>query len=171
MDNSRLNVLGRIEGGELLFKTADYSRIKGFTGEHDGKDVEVSYVVPDGVRYWQHKYYRGFVLPDIAEGMGEADAEYLHEFVLKREFLTIPVADYREIPPRHHKGVRIIMAGEQVVAYVPSMAALNFDEARAFILGCEKIRDGLIDWSHHESNKDYIRQYMEYRAKALGGAE
>lgn len=168
MNSSSITLMAEIGfDGELRYSGLSLNRMKAFFGKFVGNDVEITMVVPDGVRYWQHKYYRGFVLPDIALGMGENDIEYLHEFVLKQQFLFFTVKDYKDIPARHHKGIRIIMDNDQVIGYVPSMSAINYDEGKAFILKCEEVRDGLIDWSHHEKDQNYIKEYMKYRAKAL----
>lgn len=167
VNSSKLSITGWIQGGQISYNKDSLKNLKDFLQDHDSNDVDISLIIPDGVRYWQHKYYRGYVLPFIAEGQGEKDLEYLHEFILKQQFLFFPVTDFREIPGRHAKGVRIIMQGNDVIGYVPSMAVLNFFEGKEFILKCEEIRDGLIDWSIHESNEEFIKDYFFTRAKAF----
>jgi hypothetical protein len=126
----------------------------------------------DDIEYWQHKYYRGYILPMIALAQGELDIEYVHQ-ELKDKFIKYQYIDLRDIPSRHRSRCRIIQIDRVTIDgevksekyYVPSMATLNEQEAREYILKTEGLRDGFIDWSIGE-DKEKIKAMMEARRLA-----
>lgn len=165
---STLKIYAHATGEAWLYYDRGASeKIRKFMDSHDGQDVDIIYEAHDGVQYFQHKYYRGYVLTAIAEAQGEKDVDYLHEFVLKQEFLKIPVNDWRDIPPRHRKGARVIMDGEKVVAYVSSTACLNYEEMKAYILRCEDIRDGLTDWSYKDPREAERTRALAFKERVV----
>lgn len=148
---STLRLTANIVQGSLLYSDPDYrKKLKEFKAVNEGFSCDVIFESHDNVRYWQHKYYRGFILPIIAEAQGEKDIDYLHEFILKERFLRFKVEDWRDIPSRHRAGCRLMMKDDKVIYYVPSCAVLNYKEMREFILNTEAIRDGLIEWEYKD---------------------
>lgn len=171
MRKNELKLTFTIDNGTIKYHSTDYkSQLDEFKKRNDFKKGEVIFSILDGPEYWQHKYFHGYVLPSIAEGQGEKDLSYIKEYVLKQEFLFVAVNDLKDIPARHRSRARIIQRetvdsdgaiSVKIIGYVPSTTTLNFEEMKSFIVKCEEIRDGLIDW---EMPKDA----MEYRKLAFG---
>lgn len=171
MKKNELKIVFDIYNGVWMYKDRKArEKIAEFKKTHEGKSGEITFKINEGVEYWQHKYFHGFILPVIAEGQGEKDLGYLKEYVLKQEFLFSPVSNLKEIPSRHRQTCRIIECevikpgGEIAVelkGYVPSTTTLSFEEFKDFILKCEHIRDGLIDW-------EMPAEAMMYRKLAFG---
>ena len=160
------------------FSVNNESELKEFKKINHGKQVDVTIEIADTVQYYQHKYYRGYVLDAIAKAQGELDLDYLHEFVLKDQFLFFEVNDIKEIPKRHYKRCRITYReviqpdGEiitKITGYVPSTSVLNFEEMLEYILKCEAIRDGLIDWNYN--TRQDAEEYKRLRDIAIYGEE
>jgi hypothetical protein len=156
MNKSQLKLLFDIIGKQIVYHDKNYKdKIEEYKNQFDGKSGELTFVISDGPEYWQHKYLHGYLLPSIAEAQGEVDLVYLKEYVLKQEFLFFTVNELKEIPSRHIKRARIIerqmvdAGGEiktKVVGYIPSTTTLKFDEMKEFILKCEQVMTGMIDW-------------------------
>ena len=165
MKKNELKLIFSIENGTIKYHDRDFKiKIDEFKRRNDLKKGEVIFTILDGPEYFQHKYFHGYVLPSIADAQGEKDLSYLKEYVLKQEFLFVAVNDLREIPSRHRARARIIQRetvddnGEitiKVIGYVPSTTTLTYDEMKAFIIKCEEIRDGLIDWEMPEEARQY----------------
>jgi len=170
MRHNTYKQIGTIENGTLRYSDKEAKeKFVAFMEKHNLKKFEVVFTIVDTPEYFQHKYFHGYILPVIAEGQGEKDLVYLKEYVLKQEYLFTPVNDLREIPSRHRSRARIIQRehvdehGEvtvNIIGYVPSTTTLTFDEMKAFILWCEEIRDGLIDWQMPEEAIRYRRAAM-----------
>ena len=165
MKKNEIKFIFSIENGVIKYHDHDFKvKLDEFKKRNNIKKGEVVFTILDGPEYFQHKYFHGYVLPSIADAQGEKDLSYLKEYVLKQEFLFVAVNDLREIPARHRARARIIQRetvdvnGEitvRIIGYVPSTTTLTFDEMKAFIVKCEEIRDGLIDWEMPEEARQY----------------
>lgn len=165
MKKNEIKFIFSIENGVIKYHDHDFKiKLDEFKKRNDIKKGEVVFTILDGPEYFQHRYFHGYVLPSIADAQGEKDLSYLKEYVLKQEFLFVAVNDLREIPSRHRARARIIQRetvddnGEitvKIIGYVPSTTTLTFDEMKAFIVKCEEIRDGLIDWEMPEEARQY----------------
>lgn len=120
----------------------------------NGKCINYS---PDNVSYAQHRLFRGLLLPAITEAMGESNNQYVHDFILKPEWIYrqigqyyYPANGYNAIPEKHQGSARVIEYFELkdgdnfkpervVVGYVPSMAKFTKSEAKDYIRFCEII--------------------------------
>lgn len=159
------------QNGVMQFSNTALKRLAKFRNANILKNGEVTLEIADRPEYYQHKYYRGWVLPFIAESQCEQDLTYLHEFVLKREFLYFEINDLKDIPEKHRRRCRVVTkeieGKEKVVAYIPSTAILTFEEMKKFIEQTETLRDGLTDWSI--KTKEEIDAMNDMRIKAFGG--
>jgi hypothetical protein len=155
MNKLKLTLTATIENGKIKYKSdKSENKINKFKAENNFKEVEISFEIIDYAQYWQHKYFHGYVLPQIAMGQGESNLDYVCE-ILKEEFLFVQVENMRDIPSKHISKCRtvtekIIDANGEIktrfVGYVPSRSTLTFKEYKNFIIKCEEIRDGLSDW-------------------------
>lgn len=126
----------------------------------NGQTVEVIIIPQDSTEYYQHKYYRGFVLPAIADALGEKDASTIHIF-LKAKYLISPIYSVDEIPRKQlRRGIYIAkledilqmklqmtqyITGaiicydreETICGYIPSLALISPDAMDAYISKCE----------------------------------
>jgi len=155
MNKLKLTLTATIENGKIKYKSdKSENKLSKFKDDNNFKDVDISFEIIDRPQYWQHKYFHGFVLPQIAMGMGESNLDYLCEMVLKQQLLFVPIESERDIPKRHIGKCRTVskvqyLDGEEIIitiGYVPSRSTLTFKEYKEFILKCEEIRDGLSDW-------------------------
>lgn len=171
---------GQVLGGKISY-TDDKAneRFQEFKRMNDGAFITVIYEAQDAVQYFQHKYFHGYVLPQIAEAMGDKDLPHVKEFVLKEQGLMYRVDSLRDIPRKHAVRCRIISReyvdedGEiksRVVGYVPSTSVVGYKRMKEFIEWCESIRDGLIDWSILEKNKSDYDEMMRLRSFAMTDA-
>jgi hypothetical protein len=165
-----------IIGGEIVYDDATFpeklARLRGNEGAHG----DCVYEITDDVRYSQHKYLWGFVYPVIAEAQGERDINVVHRDlkitygrreIVGRTFSEIPqrylnkrttFVDESRIMEWAGVGTAIILHDREPIAYVPSNATLTVQEMRAYILRCEEIRDGMIDWVMPQEAKLYRRR-------------
>lgn len=127
----------------------------------NGQMVEVIVMPSESPEYWQHKYYRGYLLPAIADAMGERDTSKVHLF-LKAKYLMQSVTDVGEIPKsKLRRGIyaanlqdvismsiplTTYVTGAVIVSdrdgnlcgYIPSLALVTFEEMKNYIYDCEK---------------------------------
>lgn len=102
---------------------------------------------PDNIKYYIHKYYRGIILPEICEAMGEINHDYVHRFILKPRWLHqmtgiafYEYKDYSDIPNKYIKnGSSIWQLDNGNYAVIPSMSGFTIKEAKSFIDFCEKL--------------------------------
>ena len=173
-----LNFEAQIVEGKIIYVRDDVeARLKEFKELHEHQFINVIFEAHTATAYFQHKYFHGYVLPQICEAMGEKDQDYVKEFVLKEQKLFRAVESFRQIPVKHRKKLRTIsepypdhVTGEikhRLVGYVPSTTVIDFSEMRDFILWCEDIRDGMIDWSILKDQKDKYEDMMKLRELAM----
>jgi hypothetical protein len=140
---------------------------------HNGKSGEISIVLADETpRYFQHKYYRGYLLPAIADESFSGDREIAHA-ELKKILLQQPVSGWEEIPKKHRARASVIFirsvldAGEVhdlVRGYIPSTACLSVKEMAEYILKVEAL------CAEYGIQVSLPNVAAEYRRKALGKA-
>lgn len=172
----RMTFDGFIEVGKLIYSDKEWQdKWSDFKVENENRWVRVTYESLSSPEYWQHKYLNGFVIPQIASAQGEADEEYVVES-LKEKFLKKTYESLRDIPARQRSRCRIMIIEKVAIDgelraekyYIPSRATLPFEEMKNFILRCEAVRDGLIDWRVLETEKEKIKAMLEARRLAFG---
>jgi hypothetical protein len=137
----KLLMTGYIKKGKLEYFTA-YKNKNGyekFLQLNDGKKIETTIKVVSGVKYYIHKYYRGYLLPDITAAMGETSQYYVHEMHLKKEFLFKKIKTLDEIPGKHRDKCKFFFDSAGVLlGYTPSMSNITNEEAKEYITRCEE---------------------------------
>jgi hypothetical protein len=120
--------------------------------------------IQDNIKYYQHKYFHGILLPEITDALGESSQSYVKRFILKPRWLhqTYGVAffeykTYEDIPPKYIKnGSSIWQLENGNYAVLPSMSGFTIKEAKLFIDFSEKFLfldlQGCI---RQENNSDY----------------
>ena len=113
--------------------------------------------ITDNISSASHRFYRGLLLPALTEAMGETNNQYVHEFILKPEWIYrqvgdyyYPVTDFDDIPIKHQSSARFITRNEKIldrnnqtstiltfVGYIPSMASFTKAETKDYFLFCE----------------------------------
>jgi hypothetical protein len=141
----------QIIAGKIVFTVDDFMKKLGeFALNFEGQWGEAYFEIVDSVQYFQHKYYRGYLLPEVAYLYSETE-DYTHNWILKPEFLffSLPDGDVKKIPNKHLKNCRIITRMEKenhgpdakeievVKGYIPSTAVLTFDEMKDYIIKVE----------------------------------
>lgn len=156
--------------------------LKDFAEQNAGADGEATYEIVEKVPYGFHKWYRGYLLPTIAQSLDKKEIKRMH-MMLKYDYLREAIDGWENIPDRYLKsGIAIITkdylskdktkfinnflqvpSGRNIVIlekYSPveiikSNAVLTQKEMRSFILDCELIIQGLVDAP--EPDKSLIR--------------
>ena len=139
----------KIVAGRLLYTNNDFEKqIVAMKDKHEGEFGEVIFEIVDKVQHFQHRYYRGYLLPDVTFALGEIDQSYVHEFILKPKFLARKIEDHdwHNIPNKHRSNCRIItriitnQGGEKEEVpdeYCPSTGVLTYDEMAQYIKDVE----------------------------------
>jgi len=103
---------------------------------------------PDNIKYYQHKFYRSILLPEITDAMGEISTQYVHDFKLKPLWIFNLTGNafyeyekYMDIPDKYRKSERakIWILDNTHFAVIPSMSGFTIKEAKSFIEFCEKL--------------------------------
>lgn len=126
----------------------------------NGQTVEVIVIPYETPEYWQHKYYRGYLLPAIAEALGERETSCVHLF-LKAKYLLEKINNLDEIPKAQlRRGIYIAKLDEilnmsmkltqyitgavivsdreeQLCGYIPSLALITAEKMNKFLYDCE----------------------------------
>ena len=169
-----LRVQGIMLSDSIYMSEKVKNKIRDFRKKHLNMNCDIIFVPYNEAEYWMHKYFHGFVLPDICEGMGERNDHWIRGH-LKEKFLRFPIESMEDIPRRHAKKCQIIErevmdekgnSYRRVVAYIPSLSSISYDEYSAFIKKCEDLRDGLEGWSYEEGSQRYA-DMVYARDKAL----
>ena len=112
-------------------------------------DISVKPVSQDA-RYWQHKFYRGYLIPAIAaESFDGIEAKAHYE--LKKMLLFVQVSSWEEIPSKHRDKCtpllrQTVVDGEvkdELYAYIPSTANLTKKEFEDYIKKVEVLATDL----------------------------
>jgi hypothetical protein len=100
----------------------------------------------DSVKYYQHKYVRGVLLPSIAEKMGEISTQYIHDFYLKPRWLHETTGEafytykeYTDIPGKYKGSGRLWRLDNGNFAVIPSMSGFTLKEGKSYIDFLEKV--------------------------------
>lgn len=142
-----------IKNGQLFIESRDLSKF-------NGQKVEVIIVPIGSPEYFQHKYYRGYLLPAIAEAMGERDESYVHLF-LKSKYLLTKCNHVDEIPKSQlRRGIYVAQLNDllnmsvslskyitgaiivsdiegNLCGWIPSLALVTSEKMKKFIYDCE----------------------------------
>jgi len=145
----KLTVTGQIKLGELQVTSNDFKKnISKFFEGTKGKTFTITYELMDTPEHWQHKYFHGILLPDMAKAMGETDLYYLKELILKKQFLLTPASNIKDIPSRYRSRCRIVTdivpdengnPKEIIVGFIPSLGDLTYDNMGSFITKSELV--------------------------------
>ncbi len=165
-----MKFITRVENSLIVIKDKTLEKL-------EGKIVEVEVKAKDEVEYWQHKYYRGYLLPAIARQVGEFE-EVIHIY-LKYKYLFVVIDDVDEIPKKklsrgiyvaqakdiismnisyaqYISGAIIVCDGDYVIGYIPSLATISKTEFSEYLIACEsflvEVGGGL------ESEAEEVRQ-------------
>lgn len=134
---------GQVRRGRIVYPSVNHlAREIEFCKKNNGKMIETTIKVIDNVTYFLHKYYRGYLLPDITDAMGETSRELIH-YNLKKEFLFQKCEAIEDIPSRHKSNCQLYFINlkednQKFVGYIPSMAVVTLEEGRNYIIECEK---------------------------------
>jgi hypothetical protein len=121
-----------IEGG--IVTQEQQSEIVVFLSHYAEKHVAAEFKVIDKAHYWCHKYYRGYLLPDIIDCWGEPNSH----FELKKMFLMYDIYSFEDVQSHHRKNCNIVIDSENnPIACIPSLSTLTVDEFIKFIKDCE----------------------------------
>jgi hypothetical protein len=145
-----MKIIGRIKikDGKIKYldnfldQIAEIKKVDGIEGREG--EMIIDFKEKD-VRWYQHKYYRGYILPPIAEKAFNGRLRRAH-LEMKRQFLYMPIHDLDDIPEKHMDRCVIDTVtiknengqSETIInGYMPSMAKITQKEAADFILKCE----------------------------------
>ena len=127
----------------------------------------------DNIRLAHHRLYRGFILPSITEAMGETNSNYVHEFILKPEFIFRQTGKYyyefktfNDIPAKWQDYGRI--EDHSIVGYwtaVPSMKTFTIKETMDYLRFCENLLYVEIGGSMKE--EDEGEKYQDVRERVF----
>jgi hypothetical protein len=186
-----INLPAYINKNVIQYENPNYvDIINAFKTQHDGEYIEVTFSVKSGVFYFQHKYYRGYLLPSIAEAYGEKDLDKVH-ISLKRSYLFQECKHINEIPKKHFKkgyivisadalrnmdfghltwqyitGVIIVHDNDVIIGYIPSTSSIKSEEMRGYILKCE---NRLFSDLGGHIIKEFQEEAQGYRTMAFNG--
>jgi len=138
-------------------------------------DGKCSKFNPDDISTAQHRFYRGLILPALTEALGETNNQYVHEFILKPEFIYRQTGEYYykvekfdDIPVKHQSSSRVIteiiemVTPEQeyfnkteIIGYIPSMASFTKAETKDYFKFCETMLEEIGGQIPTESNQEY----------------
>lgn len=179
-----------ISQGSFTYSELDWrSKLDEFKLNNEGKKAKVSIEIIDGPGWHSFKWYRGYLMPDIAVSMGEKNVHYVH-MILKRDFLYIDCNGLEEIPKKYCKkgiypvsyntlfelksdhypfsmirGVVIVCDDNgDIVGYIPSTSDLLYEDMKDYILKCENRL--FIDLSGHIQEK-HSKVAAYHRRKAF----
>jgi hypothetical protein len=103
-----LTLSGYIKDGVFKFITKDHKKKQAeFAKKNNEKDFVITIEAVSKAEYYQHKFYRGILLPSIADCIGEKSLNYVHNFVVKKRFAFYPIEENNisKVPKKHQKGI------------------------------------------------------------------
>ena len=167
----KTEILGKIKDNKISYESGYQTKVNKFKFENPNCKIIMSLDVNDDPLYHQHKFYRGTLLPDIADAMGEKDLQYVHIFVLKKEFLYIDVDNFNGIPAKYRSKAFVFYREienfnnvsdkrVEVVGFVPSTSDLTKEEFDEFIKKCENRL--FVDLDGHIGQGDTIKNQQEH---------
>jgi hypothetical protein len=174
----KLTLSAMIIGGKIEYENKNWrEKVEAFKKSNEGKLIHLQFDNADSPSFFLHKYYRGYLLPDLATAYGEADQEYVHRYFLKKDFLFIAIDKLDDIPSKHKDRPTIYIKeidGKVVVqGYAPSTGDITHQEMKEFILKCEHRL--FVDMAGHigmsitdpDKLKGYSGEAADYRQKGM----
>ena len=142
MKSDKFSLTGLIVSGAIIYDDETWkSKLNKFKQANEGGRVTIDFINSDSPAHGLHRYFRGYLLPDIATAYGERDTEYVHRYILKKDFLFMPIESLDEIKGRHRDRptiyVKEINEKITVVGYAPSTGDISHEDMKEFVLKCE----------------------------------
>lgn len=167
-----LKIPFKVWHGQFGFGSADRDKLEvEFLEFNEGKEGEIIYrTIERDIQYYQHKYYRGFLVPPIANDSYSGNRFETH-LRLKEMFLVVAVSSFFDIPTKHQERAIPVydyfienneIIKKTLCGYIPSTKDIAESEMRKFILDVELFaaEAGIeLSLKAHE---------YEYRKRALG---
>lgn len=168
-----LNLRFRVSNfGQIEYLTKNWrEKVDEFKSGNELREGIVTFKInSDNVKHWQHKYYRGYLLPQISSAMHAGNLQETHD-LLKEKFLFIKCGSVDAIEPRHLNRCNKYFYnyenddGEMkraFVGYTPSTGDLQDDEMNVFLRSVEGfgLEHGFI---HLDSMGQVMKTYSEGR--------
>lgn len=142
--------------------------------QNNGKSFEAKVEpVALSAAWYQHKYYRGFLLPAIADESFDQIDEKAHWF-FKEKFLKLDASDWSDVPAKYRRGGTPLFkewkdeAGEihrDMYAFILSTANLTQKEFKEYIKNVESLANDLQLSYKDKSGNDVSAKAAEYRRK------
>lgn len=138
------------------------NKIDSFKQKNENHRILVRFEVIDKPEYYLHKYYRGFLLPDLAKAIGEVDTNYVH-IQMKKRFLYEKVEQLSEVPTRYRSRCNYFIEEKngksELVGYTPSTGDIPHQNMKDYIQKVEHVLfvdvGGCIDPRRQDVAKDY----------------
>ena len=127
----------QVNNGAPVYSGKFNDQLTKLCAENESKTFNIQIkAIKDAARYHQHKHYRGDLLPIIAREAYDG-IELKAHIELKKMFLLRRVSCWTEIPKKHYDRITVFTketaTGEDIYAYVPSLAVLTKDEFDEYI--------------------------------------
>ena len=127
----------------------------------------------DNIRLAQHRLYRGFILPSITEAMGETNNNYVHEFILKPEWINRKEGRYyyqylkfNDIPEKWQTSARIFIDEDNIAwCVVPSMKTFTIKETMDYLKFCENLL--YVEIGGNMKEEDEGEKYQDVRERVF----
>ena len=159
----------RVQKGQFVFLNRNIDDFQKFLEDNEGKKGVREYrIEEEDVKYYQHKYYRGYLIPPIAKECFDND-EYRAHVEMKKMFLFMDIQDYEKIPVKLKARCipiwKNLDTGEDIlIGILPSTGDLSKNDMREYMLKVENFGFEMAMYAITEENKEAI----EIRNMALG---
>jgi hypothetical protein len=146
-----MELVADINNNRICYRNNKFrEEIEKFKKKNEGKKILIQFKIADTPEFFQHKYYRGYLLPDITRALGEMDQEYVHRYILKKQFLFKEMKELNKISmiPQKYRAKCVMYTAkvkkdnkefDVVYGYSPSIADLTFREFYDYIIQCEHL--------------------------------
>lgn len=122
----------------------------------------------DNIKTAQHRLYRGFILPAITEAMGETNNNYVHEFILKPEWIDRKTGrreywynSFNDMPEKYQISGRTFIFDDGTFGHVPSMKSFTQKETKEYLQFCEHLLHVELNGAIQEDKQDEYQQARE----------
>lgn len=167
----------KIEKGKLILDSDFEKRISETNEFLKGEIIFVPYDKP---HHWLHEYYRGYLLKDIADHIGE-DKDMVHLY-LKKRFLTIKIKDLNILPAIHRKTAMIIYreknlfdysSGEilETIKYYEVTYSTGSITGREFRIFIQQVENFFMEYLSGSPSKRTENEGIQYRDKGFEDEE
>ena len=136
------------------------------------KDGKCTHIITNNISGMQHRFFRGLILPALTESLGESNNQYVHDFILKPEWIYrqtgeyyFKVEEYSDIPVKHQSNARIlseyiykespVVKECNIYGYVPSMANFTRAETKDYFRFCEVLLEEIGGQIPTADNQEY----------------